>query len=117
MTTREAYTIPRPRSFCVICDAGPGECAHHGLRYYDPLPYKRIEEDGETVGWQLPTWHGEAQDAHQLREQLRELERQGSSTPKPDPSRCSDCGAFLATYAVVNGYSLCSSCYRESKKA
>lgn len=50
-------TPPPPQkavSYCVVCDALPGECDHAGPRYLDPIVYERVEGTGAKSRWHVP---------------------------------------------------------------
>lgn len=55
-----AGTLPLPPaslpvSYCVVCDALPGECDHNGHRYLDPIQYEKVEApEGGRVSWRVP---------------------------------------------------------------
>ena len=46
--------VAAPVSFCTVCDALPGECAHTGPRYLADIEYEKVERDGEAMAWRVP---------------------------------------------------------------
>jgi hypothetical protein len=104
-------------SYCVVCDALPGECNHDGPRYLDPIRYEEMTEPGsKTRTWKVPE-----------HERWR-VDNPPSSWAKPeqnwpppglnaDPFHCARCGAPLNKWARVRGFRYCSSDCREKAAA
>ena len=38
-----------PRSYCVVCDAEPGQCSHSAGRYLEEIVYERVPGEGWAV--------------------------------------------------------------------
>lgn len=54
-TGRRRVSAAALETYCVVCDAIPGDCGHGGARYLEGIDYERVENDaGMLTGWQVP---------------------------------------------------------------
>lgn len=100
----------------MICDALEGKCDHSELRYRDPLSFHPVTQRDGTIGWVFPKWRTQGADEARLVAQLRERDGREASKPTPNPSKCTECGDWLATFQVTNGFTVCSACYRRARQ-